>query len=837
VVLKTWREGAWAVVFLSFSCAVGCGSDRKFSEHGGAGAGDSAGTGGSSGRGGSAGHAGSGAGHAGTANGGSSGSSPGAGGTGGTGATGGDVSSGVGGTNRGGTGGSGASGGTGAIDATGGAGEAGSGAQSGDAGGGGAAGAPPGPVCGNGTIDGDDVCDDGNTKAGDGCSATCQVEAGWNCDMQGCTEICGDGLVVGHEALAGGCDDKNSVASDGCTNCVVDASYFCSGAPSVCAKTCGNGIVEGSEQCDDGNTTQHDGCFACAVEKGYTCDTKMPTTCADIDECKAGTAGCSSNASCANSIGSFTCTCNNGYKGDGTTCTDKDECGADGGNNCGPNTNCTNTTGSFSCACKTGYKGTPTSSTGCTDKDECGADGGNNCGANTNCTNTTGSFTCACKTGYKGDPVAGCTDKDECGADGGNNCDAHATCTNTTGSFTCACNAPSYMGSGTTCTACACANGYACTSTACKTTCSADTDCVTNRFCSGGTCKVSAVQVSVSDTHACITLADGTVRCWGVNADHELGNNSTSNSATPVQVQNVTTAKMVGAGQSQSVALLNNGSVVFWGKRMDDYNYTSGTPHYVTTSTPVAITPLSTSTDIVIADNDYGATCTLVNDGSIRCWGMTIAYYNNSSNFLSTPSSIGVTGATGLSSGSGFQCFAMAAGNVKCWGFGNEGSPLGNSGSSYTPVTVDVGGTVSKIHSGGYFTCVLLTTGVVKCWGSSQQYQVDSAGDFAVATPTVISGLSSVKDFACGSENSCAVDTNGGVKCWGDDLAGEAGDNNPNPGSAAAVSVQNLAGPAAAVGVGNQSACAVLKNGSVQCWGRSIGDLTSTNTLVPATVW
>jgi cysteine-rich repeat protein len=826
VVLKTWREGVWAVVFVASSFAVGCGSDRTFSPHNGAGAGGSAGNGGNSGKGGTAGHAGSSAGHAGSSNGGSSGSSQGSGGSGG------DVSSGVGGSNRGGTGGTGTggTGGSGAIDATGGAGEAGSGAQAGDAGGGGA---PPRPVCGNGTIDGDDVCDDGNTKAGDGCSATCTVEAGWNCDAQGCTEICGDGVVVGHEALAGGCDDKNAVASDGCTNCVVDTSYVCAGAPSVCAKTCGDGIVEGSEVCDDGNAMPNDGCFACAVETGYTCDTKMPTTCADIDECTKGTDDCDANAACANSIGSFTCTCNNGYKGSGKTCTDKDECGADGGNNCGANTNCTNTPGSFSCACKTGYKGTPTA--GCTDKDECGADGGNNCGANTTCTNTPGSFSCACKTGYKGDPVAGCTDKDECGADGGNNCSTNANCANTTGSFSCTCKT-GYMGNGTTCSACSC-GAYSCSSTACKTSCSADSDCATNYFCSGSTCKVSAVQISVADTHACITLADGTVRCWGVNADRELGSTSSSNSTTPVQVQSISTAKVVAAGQSQTVALLANGSAVYWGKRMTDYNYSSSTPTYTTSATPTAIAGLSTSTDIVIADSDFGATCTLVNDGSIRCWGMTIASDNNSSQFLSSPTNIGITGATGLSSGDNFQCFAMAAGNVKCWGFGNEGAPLGSSGSSYTPVTVDVGGTVSKIHSGGYFSCVLLTTDKVKCWGSSSNYQVNSAGDFAVPTPTLITGLSSVKDFACGSESSCAVDTSGGVKCWGDDQAGELGDNNPNPGSAAPVSVQNLAGPAAAVGVGNQSACAVLKNGSVQCWGRSIGDLSSSNALTPVTVW
>jgi len=35
--------------------------------------------------------------------------------------------------------------------------------------------------CGNGTIDSDEACDDGNVVFGDGCSSTCQVEVGWSC--------------------------------------------------------------------------------------------------------------------------------------------------------------------------------------------------------------------------------------------------------------------------------------------------------------------------------------------------------------------------------------------------------------------------------------------------------------------------------------------------------------------------------------------------------------------------------------------------------------------------------------------------------------------------------
>lgn len=73
------------------------------------------------------------------------------------------------------------------------------------------------PVCGDSEIDPAEGCDDGNNGAGDGCSATCQIETGWTCAGQPsvCAPICGDGVTVGSE----GCDDgaANGTPSSCCT--------------------------------------------------------------------------------------------------------------------------------------------------------------------------------------------------------------------------------------------------------------------------------------------------------------------------------------------------------------------------------------------------------------------------------------------------------------------------------------------------------------------------------------------------------------------------------------------------------------------------------------------
>ena len=41
----------------------------------------------------------------------------------------------------------------------------------------------------------------------------------------------------------------------------------------------------------------------------------------DVDECTKGTHSCDVNAVCANTLGSYNCTCKDGFYGDGINCT------------------------------------------------------------------------------------------------------------------------------------------------------------------------------------------------------------------------------------------------------------------------------------------------------------------------------------------------------------------------------------------------------------------------------------------------------------------------------------------------------------------------------------
>lgn len=128
--------------------------------------------------------------------------------------------------------------------------------------------------CGNGELEGDEQCDDGNLRAGDGCSNRCESEA---------TDGCGDGIVAGREL----CDDTNTNNGDGCSSiCSPEAGYSCVGSPSVCQPeetiACGDGQIDGDEACDDGGTASDDGCSdVCTAEPGFLCEGE-PSVCAPV---------------------------------------------------------------------------------------------------------------------------------------------------------------------------------------------------------------------------------------------------------------------------------------------------------------------------------------------------------------------------------------------------------------------------------------------------------------------------------------------------------------------------------------------------------------------------
>ncbi|XP_033100756.1 G surface protein, allelic form 156-like [Anneissia japonica] len=195
---------------------------------------------------------------------------------------------------------------------------------------------------------------------------------------------------------------------------------------------------DGVEFCEQ-ECTNTLGSYTCSCREGYDLDVGLKT-CNDIDECMMMRDDCSNQALCTNTEGSFNCTCLDGYSGDGKTCNNINECGRVDFP-CDINAECTDTDGSFVCQCTDGYEGNGQT---CEDIDEC-ARSLHTCDIHAVCMNTQGFYMCACASGWTGNGTI-CQDVNEC-----NNmlpCSSERyICENTPGSFACSCPNGYYDGS------------------------------------------------------------------------------------------------------------------------------------------------------------------------------------------------------------------------------------------------------------------------------------------------------------------------------------------------------------------------------------------------------
>ena len=137
-------------------------------------------------------------------------------------------------------------------------------------------------ICGDGSRQGQEECDDGNAVSGDGC-ADCVVDVGFACSVAAGGDICSNGCRNGTKEEEEMCDDGNAIIGDGCdTKCEVESGFLCAATvhPTIpnavhsnCSVPCGDGLrVQNQEECDDGNALDNDGCSSsCTVDSGFTC--------------------------------------------------------------------------------------------------------------------------------------------------------------------------------------------------------------------------------------------------------------------------------------------------------------------------------------------------------------------------------------------------------------------------------------------------------------------------------------------------------------------------------------------------------------------------------------
>jgi alpha-tubulin suppressor-like RCC1 family protein len=333
------------------------------------------------------------------------------------------------------------------------------------------------------------------------------------------------------------------------------------------------------------------------------------------------------------------------------------------------------------------------------------------------------------------------------------------------------------------------------------------------------------VQVAGGVSHSCALHQDGTVSCWGLAEALSAGGGVV---VAPAKMAGLAAVRALSAGIDQTCAITGDHRVQCWGNESFTVVEEDGT-------TPLGdVTLLSLGLGIGCAANPQGTSCWGQNDLGQLARPLTL---EQSSRAL-----LGMPGlprflATG-------QTVFTHDGDRRLCGWGHNGThELTNSDITrvYTDPQCGEVPDVVQMVAGADHVCVRHAAGTFACWGERYYGQLGLGGginDTADIPPygQETSLPTPVVQLAAGASHTCALLSDGSVTCFGLNSKGQVG-----PGATTTAEevrqpapVTGFAGRVVSLGAGPtaQHTCAILADGSLQCWGSDsdgqLGDRVTT---------
>ena len=348
--------------------------------------------------------------------------------------------------------------------------------------------------------------------------------------------------------------------------------------------------------------------------------------------------------------------------------------------------------------------------------------------------------------------------------------------------------------------------------------------------------KLTNNRLSDGWTHVIYLKPDGTVWAWGSNSYGQLGDGTTTNRTTPVQVKGLTGVVSVSACNAASIALKSDGTVWAWG---DNAYNELGDGTTTNRTTPVQVSGL---TGVIAVAEGYLSGIALKSDGTVWTWGCQFS--NGTTKYNAIPVQIaGLTGVTSVAAS--YLCFIVSKSDGTVWtwgsnGFGQLGNGTAASNTAGSAVPVQVSGLtgVVSVAAGKNFSVALKSDGTVWTWGDNTYGQLGDGTNTARTVPVQASGLSGVISVNPGCYHVAAIKSDGTVWGWGTNNYGQLG-NGTKTDRAIPMQINGLSGAVSAAG--GYLFTAVLKSdGTLWTFGANdcgqLGNGTTTDSLVPVQV-
>ncbi len=270
----------------------------------------------------------------------------------------------------------------------------------------------------------------------------------------------------------------------------------------------------------------------------------------------------------------------------------------------------------------------------------------------------------------------------------------------------------------------------------------------------------------------------GTVWAWGRNNQGQLGDGTTTDSFTEVQVSGLSDVVAVASGSNHNFAIKKNGELWAWG---DGANGKLGIGSTSDQSTAMEVTALS---DVVGVSGGVSHSVVLRANGTAWAMGKNASGQLGDGTTTQRTSPVKVDNLSDLVSvAAGFDYSMALKEDGTVWSWGENGSGQLGDGSTTdrsTPVRVGTLTDIVMIAAGQNHGIALQDDGAVWAWGANLVGEVGDGTQTQRTSPVQVSSISDVVQIARGASQSYAVKSDGSVWGWGLNAEGELGDGSFN---------------------------------------------------------
>ncbi len=274
--------------------------------------------------------------------------------------------------------------------------------------------------------------------------------------------------------------------------------------------------------------------------------------------------------------------------------------------------------------------------------------------------------------------------------------------------------------------------------------------------------------------HSIATHSDGTFWSFGFNANGALGDGTTTDKNSPVQIgAQCSWARSFSTGYAHTVAVANDGTLWAWGQN------NAGQLGDGTTTNRLSPVQIGTESDWLHVSAGSWHTIALKENGTLWAWGYNAngQLGDGTTNTHYSPVEIGSANDwLSISTGGWFSIALKNNGTLWAWGENINGQ-LGDGTTldKYVPTQIDIASNWAQVKAGWRYCLALKNDGTLWVWGLNDFGRLGDGTSVDILSPSQIGNENDWDQIVAGAYHSMAMKTDGSLWSWGDNQYGQTG--------------------------------------------------------------